>query len=134
MPVIDASVYVALINAQEEAHTRCWTWFEGAQATREAIVAPAILLPEVAAAISRGVGNKELALKVVEQLKGAGVIELFPVTQPVAEQAAQVASEHRIRGCDAVYVALAAQLADELITLDRQQLEQANSIVEVRKP
>ena len=134
MPVIDASVYVTLINAQEEEHARSWTWFEAVQAAQEPIVAPTILLPEVAAAISRGVGNKELALQVVEQLKGKGVIELFPVTQAVAEQAAQVASEHRIRGCDAVYVALADQLAEDLVTLDRQQLERAASLIKVRKP
>ena len=134
MQVIDASVYVTLINANEDAHARSWTWFEAAQVAREHIIAPAILLPEVAAAISRGVGNKELALQVVEQLKDAGVIDLMPVTQIVAEHAARIAADHRIRGCDAVYVALAEQMAGELITLDRQQLERAADIVKVRKP
>lgn len=134
MPVIDASVYVALINANEEAHMSSWNWFRAAQAAQEQIVAPAILLPEVAAAISRGVGDTGLAVKVVEQLENTGVIEIVSITQVVAQQAARIAAEHRIRGCDAVYVALADQTGSELITLDRQQIERSANIVKVRKP
>ena len=134
MQVIDASVYVTLLNAHEEAHARSWTWFQAAQAAREQIIAPAILLPEVAAVISRGVGNKELAVQTVEQLLDAGIIELVPVTLAAAEQAARIASDYRIRGCDAVYIALTDQMKGELITLDRQQLERAADLIKVRKP
>jgi predicted nucleic acid-binding protein len=52
----------------------------------------------------------------------------------MAEQAASVAAEHRIRGCDAVYIALADQLDDVLVTLDRQQLERGAAVVAVREP
>jgi len=50
------------------------------------------------------------------------VIELIPVTLAIAKQAALIAAEHRIRGCDSVYVALADQLSDALVTLEKQQL------------
>lgn len=134
MPVIDASVYVTLLNAHEQAHTRSWTWFEGAKASQEPIVAPTIILPEVAVAISRGAGDSDMARQVVEQLKGSGVIELHPVTQPLAELAAEIAAGSRIRGCDALYAALAHQIGGELVTLDRQQLERAAGHVKVREP
>jgi predicted nucleic acid-binding protein len=132
--VIDASVYVALINADEKDHTRCWAWFEGAKAAEEPIVAPAILLAEVAAALSRGVGDLGLAHRVVGQLKRSGVIKLLPVTLAVAERAATIAADHRIRGCDAVYIALADQLGEHLVTLDRQQLERGAAIVSAHEP
>jgi len=45
-----------------------------------------------------------------------------------------LAAEHRIRGCDAVYVALARQLDMPLITLDRQQLERGAAVVATRVP
>jgi predicted nucleic acid-binding protein len=134
MAVIDASVYIALVNAHEREHSSSWAWFEQAKAADESIVAPVILLAEVAAALSRGAGDPALAHRVVQQLARSEVIELIPVTMAMAEQAAVIAAEHRIRGCDAVYVALADQLSDPLITLDRQQLERGAALVTVRAP
>lgn len=134
MAVIDASVYVALINADEAEHAACWAWFERVRARGEAIAAPAILLAEVAAALSRGVGDPEMAHRIVDQLERSAVIELVPVTVGLAGRAARVAADFRIRGCDALYVALADQLGESLITLDGQQLERATAIVDARAP
>ena len=134
MPVVDASVYIALVNAHEREHSTSWAWFEQARAADEPVVAPVILLAEVAAALSRGMGDPTLAHRVVQQLARSEVIELIPVTQAMAEQAARIAVEHRIRGCNAVYVALAEQLSKTLVTLDRQQLERGARIVSVRAP
>jgi predicted nucleic acid-binding protein len=134
MPVIDASVYISLINASEEQHDSSWAWYENIQARQEPLVAPVILLAEVAAALSRGVGDKALAHRVVDQLKRSEIIEWVPVTSALAEQAAAIATDHRIRGCDAIYVAVASRLGDSLVTLDRQQLERAAAVVNVRRP
>lgn len=134
MAVIDASVYIALMNVHEESHNRCWAWFDSAQKKREAIVAPVILLAEVSAALNRGIGDPELAHRVVEQLKRSGVIELIPVTLAIADRAATIAAVHRIRGCDAIYVALADQSSAPLVTLDRQQLDRATALVNVLEP
>jgi predicted nucleic acid-binding protein len=134
MAVIDASVYVALINAKEEHHATSWKWFEDAQASGESIIAPAILLAEVASALSRGVGDSALAHRAVEHIKRAGIIEVVPVALPIAELAASIAADHQIRGCDAIYVATAKQYSETLITLDRQQLEWAISVVSTRAP
>lgn len=134
MAIIDASVYIALVNAHEKEHASSWAWFEQARAAEESVVAPVILLAEVAAALSRGMGDAPLAHRVVQQLARSGVIELVPITMPIAERAAEIAAEHRIRGCDAVYVALADQLSDTLVTLDRQQLRRGAALVTVRSP
>ncbi|MEA3441695.1 MAG: type II toxin-antitoxin system VapC family toxin [Chloroflexota bacterium] len=134
MAVIDASVYVSLVNAHEKSHASSWTWFEDTQTRDEKIVAPVILLDEVASALSRGVGDPELANIAVQHLGKSSLIVLVPVTRSLAEFAAVIAAEHRIRGCDAVYVAVAAQLDDALVTLDQQQLKRAASIIRVRKP
>jgi hypothetical protein len=52
----------------------------------------------------------------------------------MAEQAALIAAEHRVRGCDAVFVALADQLSEALVMLGRQQLERGVAVVTVRAP
>ncbi len=121
MPVIDASVYLSLINAHDNEHASSWAWFEQARSAQESLAAPSILLAEVAAALSRGVGDPALAHRVVQELKGSGLIELIPVTLSTAERAAALAADHRIRGCDAVYAAMAHQRGEVLITLDHQQ-------------
>ena len=134
MAVIDASVYVALINTHEADHASSWAWFQEAQASREPILAPVILLAEVASAISRGVGDPGLAHKVVEQVQRSKVIELVPVIPTMAERAAAIAADYRVRGCDAVYLALAEQMDGYLVTLDRQQLERGVEVVTTFKP
>jgi predicted nucleic acid-binding protein len=134
MPVIDASVYMAMINAHEQEHFNSWAWFETVQIEGGSIVAPAIMLAEVASALSRGVGDKNLAYRAIDQLKGSGIIKLIPVSLPLSERAAAIAADQRVRGCDAVYIALADQLEDSLVTLDNQQLERGNAVIETRKP
>ena len=134
MAVIDASVAVALVNSHEQEHGSSWAWLEQARATGESVTAPAILLAEVAAALTRGMGDPALARRVVQQLVRAELVELVPVTLIMAQQAAAIAAEHRIRGCDAIYVALAEQLGGQLVTLDRQQLQRGEAVVRVRVP
>jgi predicted nucleic acid-binding protein len=134
MAVIDASVYIALINADEAGHAASWRWYLHAVRNGERIIAPAIMLGEVAAALSRGMNDTELARRVVKRLQRSRSIELVAVTIALGLSAAQVAAEHRIRGCDAVYVALAQTRADYLVTLDRQQLERGSQVADVRRP
>jgi predicted nucleic acid-binding protein len=100
----------------------------------EPIYAPAIILPEVAAAISRGTGDENLAREAVKQLKGSQIITILPVTQKLASRAAAFALEHKIRGCDAVYVALAEQMEGHLVTLDQQQLERGAGAIKTETP
>ncbi len=134
MAVIDASLYIALINADEPYHASSWAWFQQAQAAGEIFSSPVILLAEVAAGLSRGLGNPVLAHQVVQQLQQAQLIELTPVTSPLAERAAAIAADHQIRGCDAIYIALTEQLNDYLMTLDQQQFERGAAVVSTRKP
>ncbi len=134
MAVIDASVYISLVNAHEIHHADSWAWFQQAIDYDEIIVAPVILLAEVAAGLSRGTRNVELAHNVVQQLLDGDLIKLYPITQNLAEQAAKISADHKIRGCDAIYVALAESLEDYLVTLDNQQLNRGASVVTTRKP
>ncbi len=134
MPVVDASVYVALINAHEESHAESWAWLRDLHSSGEEIAAPVILVPEVAAAISRGLDEPELAWRAVQQILSRNVVELVPVVTKMAERAADIAIDHRIRGADALYVALAEHRGDELVTLDRQQLERGAAVIPTRRP
>ena len=134
MTVIDASVYVALINVHEHEHEACWSWFQGEQAQQRTVSAPVVLLAEVAAALSRGVGERSLAHRVVRNLLDAKLVELVPVTSALAERAAAIAADYRIRGGDALYVALAESQGTDLVTLDHQQSQRGSAVVTTRRP
>ncbi len=134
MVVVDASVYVALFNPLEAAHEEAWVWLRTTLPSGDSIVAPAILAVEVAAAVSRGVGDIALAHRAVDQVMSGDVVELMPVTTSLSRRAARIAADQRIRGADACYVALAESLDAELVTLDRQQLERGAQVVTTRRP
>lgn len=134
MPVVDASVYIATINSHELAHTRAQTWFSQALSRGDQLFAPSILMAEVTSALSRGVGDLQLAHQVLQQLMTFQDVALEPVTIVLGERAAEIAADHRIRGCDAVYVALAEQLGDYLITLDQEQLQRGAAVITTQQP
>ncbi len=132
--VLDASLLVAGIRRGDPGHVPArsvLTWLTANDAT---LHVPAIALSEVSAAIARGTDNTELALRDVALLQQLPGFALRPVDVALAQSSARVAAENRIRGCDAVYVALARQLDAPLITLDRQQRERAPDDVVVRMP
>lgn len=134
MPVMDASVCVALFKADEPGHVASRNWLGAVMESGELVVAPVILLPEVAAALRRGAGDEDLALQAVALLRSKRLVQLFPVTEGLAENAAQIAAGKSIRGGDALYVALASQLRMELVTLDRQQFERGAAVIATRRP
>ncbi len=134
MPVLDASVCVSLFRADDPGHRASLRWLEEALQGDELIVSPVILLAEVAAALGRGLGDVELPRRVVELLRTRQIIDLLPVSEALAARAAEIAAEQKVRGCDAIYLALAEQLEMSLVTLDRQQLERGAEVVATRTP
>ena len=134
MPVLDASVCVALFNSKEPGHEASRRWLQTTQSNDDPVVSPVILLAEVASALGRGLGEQELARQAVSLLRTKKLVDFFPVTEGLAARAAEIAAEQRIRGCDAIYVALAKQLQMELITFDGHQLERGAAVVTTRTP
>jgi predicted nucleic acid-binding protein len=52
----------------------------------------------------------------------------------LAREAAALGAQHRLRGADSIFLASAALFAAELVTLDREQLQRASSIVQTLSP
>ena len=134
MAVVDASVVVAFLHKNDLNHQIANRWVSQLINSGGRFNAPTILLSEVTAPLARGHGLERLSKQIIDSLTSASYIELFPVTLPLAKQAASIAATHKIRGCDAIYVALAESLGQELITLDKQQRERAKDIIQAREP
>jgi predicted nucleic acid-binding protein len=131
---IDASVFVADAQPQESFHADANRLLETLAARRCVLHVPSIVLPEIAAALTRGAGDPDLAREAVDLYRQWPGVRITPVDEMLGDLAAQVAARHRIRGCDAVYVALAYVEQAVLVTLDGQQRERAPSSVPARTP
>ncbi len=133
MSVVDASVFVASVSRAEKYHAEAVAWLNRALAETATLDVPAIVLSEVAATISRG-QDDELAQRTLNLLLSTDLIQIFAVTPELARRAAEIGIAQRIRGCDAVYVALAEQLGTELVSLDQQQLARATAVIPTHQP
>jgi len=104
------------------------------QAKGVPLIAPTLLLPETAAAIRRGQEDPDLARQFARALGRLPHLTLVPLDHLLALQATDIAALHRLRGSDAVYVAVAQRFACPLITLDRQQHDRAVGALETFYP
>jgi predicted nucleic acid-binding protein len=132
--VVDASVWVSRMVPGDVHHERCRAWFEAQTVGGDLMVSPVLLLPEVAAAISRRTGQPRLARRAVDLLQELSSVRLVSVDPALAKAAAQLAADHALRGADAVYAATAQHLGLSLVTLDGEQLERAQAVVSTLTP
>jgi predicted nucleic acid-binding protein len=132
--VIDASVLLAAALPNEPFHAEAKALMGRLMDDRAALFLPTIALTEVAAAIARGAGDASLALAVSTQYAKRTDLHRMAVDITLGDLATEMAAGQRIRGCDAVYVALAYLQQAVLITLDGQQRERAPSSVTACTP
>lgn len=113
---VDASVFLNAFNPYEEGHQESHRFLAELQEQGVPIVVPTLLLPEVAGTIARGRQDARLARTFTGNLANLPHLVLIPLDATLARRAAEMAAEHRLRGSDAVYaaVALPARLPSEV--------------------
>ncbi len=131
---VDASVFLNAFNPYEVGHEESHRLLAWLQKQSVPIIVPTLLLPEVAAAVSRGREDEKLAREFVAALSRLPHLILVPLDTTLAQQAADVAAQYRLRGSDAVYVAVALRFGSTLITLDREQRERVAVALTARYP
>jgi predicted nucleic acid-binding protein len=132
--VIDANVWVSALLPHELRHAVSSDWI-ARNTTRGSVAAcPVIVLPEVAGALSRQLGNSQIAAEAIRDMRVLSGLNLVPIDEALALEAAEIARDLRLRGADAVYVALAARLSLPLVTWDQDMLDRAAGHIEVRTP
>lgn len=132
--VLDASVLVAAIRPGEPFYAEARAALETLSRQRTNLFVPAIALPEVAAAIARGSGSASQAARDVRLVRRLPGLQVIAVDDALADLAADIAGLQRIRGCDAIYVALAQRQTADLVTLDSEQSQRAPTAVRTWTP
>ena len=134
MYVVDTSVFIADVQPHEIHHAEAYTFLEKARIENWQLYAPTILLAEIGAALSRGANNTTLAYQIIRKWQQSPFLHHIPIDHALSRIAADIAIRQRIRGCDAVYVALAQHLGFALVTLDRQQHDRVSPSVSTYTP
>jgi len=132
--VVDASVWVSRFVPRDPHHAASTRWLAGTTSAEGLLAAPALLLPEVTGPIARVTGSARLAHRAVAQILRIRGVRIVALDRELAHDAARLAADLRLRGADAVYVALAQRLGIPLVTLDGEQLDRGAAVVEVRRP
>lgn len=132
--VIDASVFLNAFNPYETGSEISKEVLAKLQSSAVPIVCPTLLLPEVAAAVSRGQGDPDLARQFTLAISRLPYLIMVALDLVLAQQSLDIAAYHRLRGSDAVYAAVAQRFGCPLITLDREQHDRVASIVKTFSP
>jgi len=131
---LDASVFLNAFNPAEAGHIESNRLLALLQAQSLPIIVPTLVLPEVAATISRVRGDAALARSFADQLSRLLNLLLISLDTPLAQQAADAAAQHRLRGSDAVYAAVALRFGTVLVTLDREQHDRLTKVLTAYYP
>ena len=70
----------------------------------------------------------------MDAIKQMPYLTLVAIDSVLAGAAADIAAQHRLRGSDAVYAAVALRFGATLVTLDREHLTRLNTLLPVRTP
>lgn len=132
--VLDASVLVSVFMRDEENHPLSREAVATLRRAAGAIVIPNLALAEVAGALSRRTLDARIGEGAIRRLRAWPGLHVEPLSAALGLAAASLAAQFRLRGSDAVYVAVAAQRDDMLWTWDREILDRAREVVRVATP
>ena len=122
MFTVDASVYINALPPTEEGSSESRAFLEHVHRQAITVFSPTLLLVELAAVVARVFNDTRRGIayaRVVHQLPGQ---VWLPLDARLTDVALTLAAQHRLRGADAVYTAVAQQTGAILVTLDHQQL------------
>lgn len=132
--VLDASVVVSSLVSHDVGHEPSRRWLADHMKRGGLLVAPTLLLAEVAGAVARRTGAPRLGRRAALALLRWPTLRLVALDEPISHTAAALAARLRLRGGDAVYVATAALLHLPLVTWDSEQRTRAANVIDVIGP
>jgi len=131
---VDASVFVNAFSPHEEGHTASMAMLAAIQQAGDPIIVPTLVLPEIAAAVARATNDSIGALQYANATAAFPHLTIVSLTPATARQAAELAASHRLRGADAVYVAVARRYGTTLVSRDEEQRSRGSAAVTCQTP
>ena len=134
MFTIDASVHINAENPAEAGSTDSQRFLLEIDQRTLMVYSPTLLLVEVAAAVSRALDDTERGMALAQSIRFLHSWVWIPLDNLLTEEACRVATEHSLRGADAVYAAVALRHGTTLVTLDKLQAKRMLDVLTVKTP
>lgn len=133
MIVVDASVWVSYLLANDINHSATLAWLHRYNTTQQPIIGPILVLAEVGGAIARR-SNQVIGQHAIDEIIALPNVRLVDMNYQFGLTAARLAADTQIKGSDAIYVEVARQLGIPLVTWDQEQLNRAGSVIQAFTP
>ena len=127
--VVDASVFVSAVQTVETNHQVSTEFLARLRDSTEAAYCPALVLPESVGAVVRVNKDPDAALALGLVIESFPRLQIIPLDLALARYACDVAANHRLRGTDSVYVAVAGSSHSVLVTWDFEMLQRGGQVV-----
>jgi predicted nucleic acid-binding protein len=131
---VDASVFVNAFNPHEDGHVESLAILTAIQEVGDPVIVPTLVLPEIASAVARASDDNAGALEYANATAALPHLMSIALNSAMARQAAELAATHRLRGADAVYVAVARRYGTVLVSRDEEQRSRASAIIACQTP
>jgi predicted nucleic acid-binding protein len=125
---------VNAFNPYEEGHVQSLQILSAIQERGNPVIVPTLLVPEIAAAVARATLDTAGALQYAVATAALPHLTLVSLTAAVAREAADLAATHRLRGADAVYVAVARRYGTTIVSRDEEQRMLGAAVVTCQTP
>ena len=131
---IDANVFVSALSPSDALYADSLAFLNRVRQGHRRIVCLTLVLPECAGAIMRPTGSSTLAQTAVNFLQALPGINFVSLSRARSLRAANISIPCRLRGADAVYVAVAQEFGTTLVTWDAEMLARGTAAIVVMTP
>jgi predicted nucleic acid-binding protein len=118
---LDVSVLIRSATPEEPGHEECDEALLLLGRKGVPLILPTLIMVELAGALSHRGQEKNTIDRVLDRVRILPASMLVPLDETLAEEAAEIAMETRLRGAAAVYVATARRAGATLLTADEEQ-------------
>lgn len=127
---IDSSVWVAAFLKDEPHNQQAYAFLSSIIESGEEIIIPVTVYIKIAMALARR-GADDLIEKTAQFLLEIPSLQFVELSYPRMLDITEIATPLKVRGMDAIVVAVAHEYGSRLATLDRELAQRAKPIVEV---
>ena len=132
--IVDANVWVIVAIATDVHHQASLAWLNRRVGAGDELIVPSIVLPEIAGPVSRRTGLADTGLRWARRIAAMPGLRIMAVDDEVSLRATDHAANLRLRGADAVYVAVASILGLPLVSWDDELRARAGRVVRCLTP
>lgn len=134
MIVIDASVWISRILVDDPFHAVSRAWLLTQARQGHLLIVPSLFFAEVGGAVSRRSGSEAMGVDAIQRIARVPALRVVAMNPELGMQAGRLAAQLRLRGADAMYVALARRLNVPLATWDQELFQRGGQAVAMQTP